>query len=175
MIERMTATLTVGTRVVFDGHQWEVRELAADRVAIRARSGESRSVAIAELLLEGRLLVEQPRATPGVGPVFAALDEDEHEQLEHRRQHVLEVLTGYKSVPQIGHVPTNRNRNIAPGDASGTASVPMALRSAVGVVRATRRVWFPRSGCQSHSPARSSARAVWSAYAGSKSSREHDH
>jgi hypothetical protein len=114
MTARTAAPLTVGTKVAFDGQQWEVREVAADRVAIRARNGEARSVAVTELLSGGRLLVEQPPPTPAVGPILAGLDDAERRQLEERRAHVLEVLTGYRSGTPDRALPAEPRPEYAP-------------------------------------------------------------
>jgi len=93
--------LKVGAIAAYEGEEWEIHEVSAESVAMHvragARLGETTSVAITELLSRGRLLVDQPAATPAIGPFLETLSDEERRQLEQRRADVLEVLTGYRS------------------------------------------------------------------------------
>ncbi len=89
-------TITVGTRLCFDGGLWEVTELTATAVVLRDALGGLRQAGISGLLADPstRLLDTVPAEPAPAGPGTSGLTPPETEEIRQLAGHVLEVLTG---------------------------------------------------------------------------------
>ncbi len=106
-------TITVGTRLCFDGGLWEVTELTASAVVLRDALGGLQQASISGLLADPatRLLDATPAEPAPAGPGTSGPTPPETEEMRRLAGHVLEVLTGYKRggealaprVPGVGH------------------------------------------------------------------------
>jgi hypothetical protein len=117
-------TITVGTRLSFDGGLWEVTELAATAVVLRDALGGLRQASISGLLADPatRLLDTAPAGPAPAGPGISGLAPPEAEEMRRLAGHVQEVLTGYQPSPG-GPPPASRPRQRSPRPPAGLAAV----------------------------------------------------
>ena len=94
-----TATVTVGTRLWYDGQRLTVTGIEAERLRLRTRLGETVLAHTGTVLGDPSTRVEGSDGgpVPAVGPVLDDLDPAQRAAWEFRLGHVRELLTGFAS------------------------------------------------------------------------------
>ena len=112
-------TITIGTRLFFDGGLWEVTELTATAVVMRDALGGLRQASISGLLADPatRLLDAAPAEPAPAEPGTSGLTPPETEEMRRLAGHVLEVLTGYQRGGEALALPGEPRPQYAPGTA----------------------------------------------------------
>lgn len=146
-----SATLTVGTRLRYDGSTWDIVEFAGRRLLLRAVDGRLCQIDVGTLLTHPTVEVLVPVVTDarGLGAELDALDDADAAALRDQVGHVREVLTGYRS----GSAELERPGEPRPAYAPGTSLMQRyeAKAAELGIGVRTLRRWV--AAFQSDGPA----------------------
>ena len=136
-------TITVGTRLFFDGGLWEVTELTATAVVLRDALGGLRQASISGLLADPatRLLDAAPAEPAPAGPGTSGLTPPETGEMRRLAGHVLEVLTGYQRGGEALALPGEPRPQYAPGTAKLQRCQAKAAELGVSVMTVRRMIW----------------------------------
>ena len=136
-------TLTVGTRLFFDGGLWEVAEMTAMAVVMRNALGGLRQASIGDLLADPgtRLMDAAPGEQAPAGPGTSGLTVAETEELRTLTGHVLEVLTGYQRGSEALALPGEPRPQYAPGTPKLQRCQAKAAELGVSVMTVRRMIW----------------------------------
>ena len=117
MNDTPSRSITVRTRVCFDGRLWEVAEMTATGVVLRDALGGLRQASISHLLASpGTRLLDTAPAQPALArPDTSGLAPPETEELRRLTGHVREVLTGYQRGSEALALPGEPRPQYAPG------------------------------------------------------------
>lgn len=94
-----TFTLTVGSRIKYDGDVWSVAGLSGTTVLLQRPAGPPLTLRTADLLAAPGFALAGDASEPvaALGATFGAIGTEEYQDLLERERHVLEVLTGYRA------------------------------------------------------------------------------
>ncbi len=162
-------TITIGTRLFFDGGLWEVTELTATAVVMRDALGGLRQASISGLLADPatRLLDAAPAEPAPAEPGTSGLTPPETEEMRRLAGHVLEVLTGYQRGGEALALPGEPRPQYAPGTAKLQRCQAKAAELGVSVMTVRRMIWrFEANGPEGladrrSDPASTSTSGAW--------------
>jgi transposase InsO family protein len=143
MNDTLSRTITVGTRICFDGRLWEVAEMTATGVVLRDALGGLRQASIGHLLADPgtRLTGATPAQAAPAAPGTSGLTTAETEDLRKLAGHVREVLTGYKHGSEALALPGEPRPEYAPGTPKLERCQAKAAELGVSVMTVRRMIW----------------------------------
>lgn len=143
MNDTPSRSITVRTRVCFDGRLWEVAEMTATGVVLRDALGGLRQASISHLLASsGTRLLDTAPAQPGLaGPDTSGLAPPETEELRRLTGHVREVLTGYRRGSEALALPGEPRPQYAPGTPKLERCRAKAAELGVSAMTVRRMIW----------------------------------
>ena len=143
MNDTPSRSITVRTRVCFDGRLWEVAEMTATGVVLRDALGGLRQASISHLLASpGTRLLDTAPAQPALaGPDTSGLAPPETEELRRLTGHVREVLTGYQRGSEALALPGEPRPQYAPGTPKLERCRAKAAELGVSAMTVRRMIW----------------------------------
>jgi transposase InsO family protein len=139
----MSSTITIGTRISFDGGLWEVAEMSATGMVLRDALGSLRQVSLSHLLAcPGTRLLDAPAgpaALPAAGT--SGLTAAEADELRRLAGHVREVLTGYANGSEALALPGEPRPEYDPGTPKLDRCRAKAAELGVSVMTVRRMIW----------------------------------
>ncbi|MGH3410308.1 MAG: hypothetical protein ACRDRJ_48600, partial [Streptosporangiaceae bacterium] len=143
MNDTRSTTITVGTRICFDGRLWEVAEMTAAGVVLRDALGGLRQASISHLLASpGTCLTDATPAQAALtAPGISGLATAETEVLRRLAGHVREVLTGYQHGSEALALPGEPRPQYTPGTLKLERCRAKAAELGVSVMTVRRMIW----------------------------------